>query len=216
VSEIRNVRIQEHGPDTITPNTIIPLFKDGMLHNFTVSDPKYAKNVTINDGILRLSGPGGWLKTSERYTSYTLRVEFRTMTDNASGGVYLRQVGAKADSSGWPMNTDKVQLVSQRNPPPTAAAGDPRWIGAFLSRGTAGGRATLDTGAVLHAWRGNGEWQEAVYEVDGTRVRIKLNGIEIGEGDNVANLATGGFVGLEIGPGVTEFRTIEINGLTRD
>lgn len=216
ITEIRNLRIREHGPGTVTPSTIVPLFKNGQLQGLVVSAPEYAKNVRIDDGILRLAGPGGWLKSAQRYSSYTLRLEFRTMTPDANGGVYLRQAGAESDASGWPLNTDKVQLLSQRNPPPTGAAGDPRWFGAFLSRGTAGGRATLDTGEVLRAWRGVGEWQEVLYEVDGSRVTVTLNGIEIAEGDNVANLAEGGFVGLEIGPGVTEFRTIEISGYALD
>jgi hypothetical protein len=163
-----------------------------------------------------VAGPGGWLKTAQPYSTYTLRTEFRAMTQDTNGGIYLRQRGSEEDSSGWPMNTDKVQFLAQRNPPPTAAAGDPRWFGTLLSRGTAGGRATLDTGEVLRAWRGVGEWQEAIYEVDGSRVTVKLNGIEIASGDNVANLVEGGFVGLEIGPGVTEYRRIEINGYTEN
>jgi hypothetical protein len=216
ITEIRNVRIMEHAPDTWTPDTIVPLFKDGKLSGMSISKPEYASKMSIENGVLKLAGPGGWLKTDKMYTSYTLRTEFRTVTDNANGGVYLRARGDQVDASGWPMNTDKVQVLSQREPPPTAAAGDPRWFGAFLSRGTAGGRSTLDTGAVRKAWRGVGEWQEAVYEVDGTHVNIKLNGVLIGEGDNVANLAEGGFVGLEIGPGVTEYRRIEIQGYTKD
>lgn len=216
ITEIRDIRIREHGPATVTPSTIVPLFKDGKLQNLALSDPQYAKNVSVNDGLLRLAGPGGWLKSAQRYSSYNLRLEFRTMTPDALGGVYLRQRGDTVDASGWPMNTDKVQVLSQRVPPPTGAAGDPRWFGAFLSRGTAGGRATIDTGEVLRAWRGVGEWQEAEFEVDHSRVTVRLNGIEIAEGDAIANLAEGGFVGLEIGPGVTEFRTIEISGYTKD
>lgn len=216
ITELRNIRIIEHGPDAWTPETIVPLFKDGKLNGLNVSDPSHASKVTVQDGLLRVAGPGGWLKSANVYTSYTLRTEFRTMTDNASGGVYLRARGDGVDASGWPTNSDKVQILSQRNPPPTGAAGDPRWFGAFLSKGTAGGRATLDTGAVLDAWRGNGEWQEATFEVDGRRATIKLNGILIAEGDNVANLEEGGFVGLEIGPGVIEYRRIEINGYKKD
>lgn len=216
ITEIRGVRIMEHAPDTWTPATATPLFKNGELKGMSVSDPAHSGKVTNKDGILRLAGPGGWLKTDDKYTSYTLRLDFRTMSDNANGGVYLRVAGDKADSSGWPLNTDKVVVLSQRNPPPTGAAGDPRWFGAFLSRGTAGGRATLDTGRVLDAWRGNGEWQQAKFEVDGRRVTVSLNGIVVAEGDDVANLDTGGFVGLEIGPGVTEFRQIEIEGLKKD
>ena len=192
------------------------MLKSGQLSGLSVSDPKYQSNVSIADGLLRLSGPGGWLRTEHPYTDYTLRLEFRTMTPDANSGLYVRQRGSGADESGWPTNTDEVQILSQRVPPPTAAAGDPRWFGAVLSRGTQGGRGFLDTGEILRAWRGIGEWQEAFFEVQGGNVKVTLNGIDISEASNIANAAEGGFVGLEIGPGVTEFRTIEINGFRVD
>lgn len=216
ITELRDIRIREHTAQTVTPETIVPLFKDGQLHGLAPADSRYAGNVAIDGGMLRLSGPGGWLKTAQKYTSYVLRLQFRTLTADASGGVYLRQDGDAADASGWPLNTDMVRILSQRVPPPTGAAGDPRWFGAFLSRGTAGGKATIDTGEVLRAWRGVGEWQEAVFDVDGSRVTISLNGIEIAQGDGVANLARGGHVGLEIGQGAMEFRQIEISGYSVD
>jgi hypothetical protein len=216
ITEIRNLRIREHGPDTITPNTIVPLFKDGQLGELSLSAPQYAGNVSIVDGLLRVAGPGGWLRTKHAYSNYTLRLEFRTMTPDANSGVYLRQRGNETDESGWPMNTDELQILSQRVPPPTAAAGDPRWFGSLLSRGTEGGLGSLDTGEILRAWRGVGEWQEALLQVEGSSAKISLNGIAIAEGGNLANVAEGGFVGLEIGPGVTEFRTVEIHGYRLD
>src|SRR5690606_15031971 len=149
---------------------------------------QYAGNVAIEGGVLRLYGTGGWLKSVQKYTSYFLRLQVSTLTADASGVVYLRQDGDAGDDSGGPVRIDMVRILSQRVPPPTGAAGDPRWFGAFLSRGTAGGKATIDTGEVLRAWRGVGEWQEAVFDVDGSRVTVSLNGIEIAQGDGVANL----------------------------
>jgi len=40
--------------------------------------------------------------------------------------------------------------------------------------------------------------------------------VPIAEGDDVAHLDTGGYVGLQIGSGVVEFRLIEIRGLRKD
>jgi len=214
IAEIRNVRVLEHTAETWTPSTIVPLFKDGELRGLSVSDPAYADNVRIENGLLRLQGQGGWLKTEHKYTSYTLRLEFRFPEGNADTGVFLRAVDAET-GSGWP-TSDEVQMVTQRVPPPTGAAGDPRWFGALLSHGTPGGRAIIDTGAVLDAYRGSGEWQEAIIDVDGRRVGIRLNGVPIAEGDDVAHLDTGGYVGLQIGSGVVEFRLIEIRGLRKD
>ncbi|MDH4124485.1 MAG: DUF1080 domain-containing protein [Gammaproteobacteria bacterium] len=216
ITEIRNVRIMEHAKDTWTPNTIVPLFKDGELGELSLADPAYADNMTIHDGLLRLQGSGGWLRTEHMYTSYTLSAEFRFPEGSADSGVFLRAYGDTTDASGWPQNTDEAQILSQRVPPPTGAAGDPRWFGTLLSHGTAGGRASVDTGMVLDAYRGDREWQTVVVDVDGGRVGVTLNGVLVAEGDNVANLESGGYVGLQIGSGVTEFRTIEIHGLRKD
>ena len=213
ITEIRNVRILEHTADTWTPSTIGPLFKDGELRGLRV-DPAHADNVRIENGLLRLQGQGGWLKTEHKYTSYTLRLQFRFPEGNADTGVFLRAVDTDT-GSGWP-TSDEVQMLTQRFPPPTGAAGDPRWFGTLLSHGTPGGRAIVDTGAVLDAYRGAGGWQEAIIDVDGRRVSVRLNGVPIAEGDDVAHLDSGGYVGLQIGSGVVEFRLVEILGLRKD
>jgi len=216
ITEIRNIRILEHSGDTWTPNTIVPLFKDGELHGLSISDPVYASNVSIENGLLRLAGESGWLKTDHMYTSYDLHAEFRFPEGNADTGIFLRVYGDETDESGSPMNTDEAQMLTQRVPPPTGAAGDRRWFGTLLSHGTSGGRASVDTAAVLNAYRDNGEWQDVVVQVDGSRVSVTLNGTLVAEGDNVANLESGGHVGVQIGSGTTEFRLIEIQGLRKE
>lgn len=226
ITEIRNIRIMEHTADSWTPNRIVPLFKDGELRGLSISDPAFAENVRIENGLLRLEGPGGWLKSDNKYTSYLLRLQFRMLAPNTNGGVYLRAsldednrphwTTVNDPEMGYSGNTDMIRLVRTNSPPPTLAAGDPRWIGTLLSRGTPGGRTYLDTSAVVDAFRGVGEWHEMVIEVDGTEFRTTLNGTLISYGDNIANLEEGGYVGLEIGTGVTEFRLIEIQGYIKE
>jgi hypothetical protein len=226
ITELRNIRIMEHTADSWTPERWVPFFKDGELSGMSISDSAFADNVSIEDGLLRLEGPGGWLKSENKYTSYTLRLQFRTMTDRANGGIYLRASDEDSGVSHWTTtndpemgystNTDMVRLLSQRVPPPTLGAGDPRWMGTLLSRGTPGGRTYVDSSAILDAWQGVGEWHEMVIEVDGTQFQTTLNGILISYGDNVSNLREGGHVGLEIGNGATEFRLIEIQGYIKD
>lgn len=215
VVEYRNLHILEHGPDTRSPDTYVPLF-DGELKNISISDPQYESNVKVENGVLRLAGPGGWLRTASAYTNYVLRLEFRTLTADADSGVYLRVGNDTVDNFGWPLDTTEAQLRHQQVPPPTGAPADRRWIGAILRRGdSAGGLTMIDTSSVLSAYRGLNTWQEAVIEVNGHQVTWKLNGTLIGEGDNVAN-SIGGRVGIQIGPGTIEFRRIEIKGYWKD
>jgi hypothetical protein len=210
-TEYRNIRILEHSAGTPTPEEFTELFDGKSLNGFAVNDPKYAANATVHDGWLHLEGSGGYLRTETSYTSYVLRLEFRMLTPDALDGIFLRVASGDTDASGWPLDTTVAQLRHQANPPPTLAAADRRWMGGVLYRGPTQGPATLDTDAVLRAYRGLNEWQEAVIEVDGRNVTFLLNGIVIGTGSNVAN-PQGGYVGLQIGSGAADFRRIEIKG----
>ncbi|MCR5879290.1 DUF1080 domain-containing protein [Phenylobacterium sp. J367] len=210
-AEYRKLEILEHGPKTVTPDTWVKLFDGRRLAGLAADDPGRAGNAKIADGVLKFSGSGGWLRTERKYTNYVMRLEFRTLTPDADTGVYLRAPGGANDADGWPLGTAEAQIRHQANPPPTLAAGDRRWIGAILRRGGTDGPAVIDNSAVLSAYRGLGEWQEAVVTVEGRNVTVRLNGELIGEGGNVAN-PEGGYVGLQMGPGQVEFRTIEIKG----
>ena len=214
-AEYRNLTILEHGPDTVTPDRFVKLFDAGRLNGLVLDDQKYAANVTLSGGLLHLEGNGGWLRTDKKYASYLLRLEFRILKPDTDSGVYLRAPGGRNDASGWPLGTAEAQLRHQANPLPTEAAGDRRWIGAILRREGTDGPATIDTSAVISAYRGLDEWQEAEIEVSGRNVTYRLNGQMIGEGGNVA-YPEGGFVGLQIGPGAIDFRRVEIKGYALD
>src|SRR5687768_10529024 len=46
--------------------------------------------LAIADGIIRVSGGGGWLRTSPAFLDFTLRLRFRAVTEGARGGVLIR------------------------------------------------------------------------------------------------------------------------------
>jgi len=215
VVEYRALSILEHARDSVTPETWVPLFADGQMSGLDLSDQRYAGNMAIANGVLRFKGAGGWLRTRAPYTSYTLRMEFRALSDDADSGVFLRAPLGKDDADGWPTGTAEAQLRHQTNPLPTEAAGDRRWLGAFLRRGGTEGPVTIDTDAVVHAYRGLNVWQTAEIEVSGRNALFRLNGQLLGEAQNIANPA-GGYVGIQMGPGTIEFRTIEIKGFASD
>jgi len=214
IVEYRALSIREHDRDSVTPDSWVPLFKDGKLNGLVLNDQRYAANMAIADGVLRFSGSGGYLRTERPYTSYTLRLEFRTRTPEADSGIFLRAPLKSDDENGWPTNTAEAQLRHQTEPLPTEAAADRRWIGSFLRRGGTEGPVTIDTDAVIHAYRGLDQWQVAEIAVTGRNAAFFLNGQLLGEAQNIAN-PEGGYVGLQMGPGSIEFRTIEIKGFAR-
>src|SRR5690606_30265889 len=64
----------------------VPLF-DGTLDGWTVENDAA---VSIADGLLRIDAPRGWLRSSERYGDFSLRVEFRFVDDDTDSGIFVR------------------------------------------------------------------------------------------------------------------------------
>ena len=109
-----------------TPATggFTPLFDGRSLNNWVVDGSQYSKNFSVRDGLLRIEGKGGWVRSSRQYGDFTLRLGFRYLTDDPGSGrigvsgVFLRTPGTSTYQSGWPDNSLEVQL-------PTGRAGAP-------------------------------------------------------------------------------------------
>src|SRR5437763_730357 len=64
---------------------LVPLFDGKTLNNWTVDDPEYSNNFSVRNGLLHVEGVGGWLRSARQYSDYTLRVEFRYLTEDPGG-----------------------------------------------------------------------------------------------------------------------------------
>jgi hypothetical protein len=157
---------------------------------------------SISNGLLRVEGGGGWLRSQKQYSDFVLRVEFRWVTVDADSGIYVRTIGDREFVRGWPGNGYQVQV---RDP-----KGQSRFppVGALFRHQTPPGSADLDEDGVARAYRGTGEWHTMEIEAIGARLTVRLNGIEIGSADNIVNAA--GFIGVQSELGVTEYRRIDI------
>ena len=174
---------------------------DGTLDGWTVenSDGDY---FTIVDGVLRVEGGNGWLRSENRYSDFVVRSEFRWITEDADSGIYVRAVADSEFIRGWPNNSYQVQV---RDP-----AGESRFgpVGDLFRHGTPQGNHTLDEAALEEAYRGTGEWHSIEIEAVGSTLAIRLNGIEIARSDNIVNPS--GYVGIQSELGTMEYRTFEI------
>ena len=198
-----------------SPNEGFASLLDGRsLNNWVVDGSQYAKNFSVRDGLLRIEGEGGWLRSARQYGDFTLRLGFRYLTDDPGGGrigvsgVFLRTPAASTYQSGWPDNSLEVQLANRQGGRP-AIPGDARWGGAVLRHGNPGGPTSFDTRTALQSYGRTGEWQTLEIQAIGDAIHVTLNGNYPRHGLGRGNAR--GYIGLQAETGEIEFRSVEIN-----
>ena len=177
-----------------------PLF-DGTLKGWAVENTT-AGNIKVDGGVLRVEAPSGWLRSERQFTDFTLRAQFRFMTDDADSGVFFR-TGTGIFMRGWPNNSYQVQV---RNP---ATRSRLPAVGGLFRHGMPPGEITLDEAAVEKLSRGTGQWQDLEVTVSGESLTVRLNGTEISRATNIVRQA--GHIGLQAETGAVEYRAIEIS-----
>ena len=181
-----------------------PLF-NGTLDGWTIENTT-ANNFTVRDGVLRVEGPQGWLRSREQYGDFALRVEVRFLTDDADSGIFLR-APSPPDTvfmRGWPANAYQVQLRDISRNKTT----NPIWIGNLYRHRVAPGETSFESDAALAAFRPTGEWQLVEIEATGDRVTVRLNGTLVTRAAGLVNPR--GHIGVQGETGALEYRTIAI------
>jgi hypothetical protein len=178
---------------------------DGTLAGWTVENTQHS-NFSVRDGVLRVEGPQGWLRSNAQYGDFELRVEVRFLTDDADSGVFLR-VPAPASEvfmRGWPANAYQVQLRDiSRN-----RTTNPIWIGNLYRHRVAPGETQFDSDAALAAVKPTGEWQVVEISASADRLTVHLNGAVVTRAANLINPR--GHIGIQGETGALEYRTIAI------
>jgi hypothetical protein len=186
-------------PDGQAGKAFVPLF-DGTLTGWTIENTT-AGNISINDGLLRVEGPSGWLRSERQFTDFILRAEFRFLTPDADSGIFVRAVSDRIFMRGWPGDSYQVQV----RVPTTKSFLPP--LGGIFRHGTPPGDTALDTGAVLKAFTGLHEWQQLDVDVRGETLIVRVNGTETTRATVVRRA---GWVGIQGETGALEYRTISI------
>lgn len=190
--------------DTAAADDFRPLF-DGETLNGWVVENTDAGNFTVQDGVLRVNGPGGWLRTEETYMDFDLRVVFRFLTDDADSGVFVRVGDTESTfARGWPAGSYQVQTRDIS----THRTERPRLLGDVYRHGMADGETVYDAEAAFAAARETGVWQEFKISVTGDSLLVDLNGTPITRAQDIA--IPSGFIGIQGETDTVEFRTIEI------
>lgn len=184
-----------------TEATHVSLF-DGTLRGWTVQNSD-AGNFAVRDGVLRVEGPRGWLRSGRQYGDFSLQTEFRFVTPDADSGLFVRAVEDGGEfGPGWPNRAYQVQIRNPLTPsrfPP---------VGGLFRHGMPPGEITFDPALVDKLARGTGEWQTLEVDVEGARLTARFNGTEVLRAGNIANPR--GYIGLQGETGVVEFRSIRL------
>ena len=183
-----------------TPDGFVSLF-DGTLNGWAVENTE-AGNIRIADGVLRVEGPAGWLRSERRYQDFALRIEFRFVTPDADSGIFVRAAGDTEFLRGWPNNSYQVQV---RNPS-TPSRFPP--VGGLFRHGMPPGETDFDEGRVERLSAGTGAWQTLDLEVAGEQLIVRLNGTEVMRAGNI--IRASGYIGIQGEAGAVEYRAIAI------
>jgi hypothetical protein len=181
-------------------DAFVPLF-DGTMTGWTVENST-AGNFGIRDGVLRVEGPGGWLRSARQYGDVVVRLEFRFVTPDADSGLFVRAASSGQFGRGWPGSAYQVQM---RNPA-TESRFPP--VGGLFRHGVPPGPTTFDPAVVGKAVRPTGEWQVLEVDVRGDRLTAALNGTEVLRAEGLVNPS--GFIGLQGETGAMEVRSIGV------
>lgn len=177
-----------------------PLF-EGTFDGWTIENTTLG-NFTIDGGVLKVEGTGGWLKSQRQYSDFELRAELRFLTEGGDSGIFVRAAPDGSFGAGWPNRSYQVQLLNphiERPFPP---------IGHVFRHGMPPGDTALDLAAARRAFRGIGEWQLLEVDVAGSELTVRLNGVPLTRAANIANRT--GYIGIQGETSALEFRRIEI------
>lgn len=141
------------------------------------------------DGVIKLNGGRGWLRSDKQYDDFTLRLELRFMKPKQDGGVFLR---ASKEGKGWPSRRYEVQSENSR-----------RMARLF------GAKYDLDVELAQKALKPVGEWNEYEIKVAGSNLEVRLNGELVTTSSDLGKL-TRGYIGLQGESGFHEYRNIRI------
>ena len=191
-------------PAFAQPNaSFIPLFDGRSLDGWVIENSE-ANNFYVEDGVLRVEEPAGWLRTSQQYTDFTLKVEFRFLTDAADSGIFVRVAGEEPFARGWPGGSYQVQTRDISKNKTTS----PKLLGDIYRHRMPDGETEYDADAAANAARPTGEWQSFIIDVRGDSLTVTLNDVPITRARGLLNPS--GYIGLQGETDVVEYRSIEI------
>jgi len=146
---------------------------------------------SVDDGVLKLNGGRGWLRSEREYADFILKLEVRWLKPKQDSGVFLR---AGKEGNNWPNRRYEVQCENSKRVA--------RIFGAPHKR---------DVKLAYYQLKDKADWNTFEIQCVGKRCQVKLNG-------KLVTTSTGfkhskGYIGFQGEGGLLEFRNIRIKVL---
>ena len=178
-------------------NQPIKLFNGWDLEGWTIQN---GGRFSVQDGILKVDGGTGWLRSNKTYGDFKLHIEFRFLETGANSGIFVRTGHtSKKDKNGWPDNGYQVQCMDSLKGKPLAT---------MLPYGAPPFEHKSDLQALKKAYKPVREWQTFEITAKGQSLFVKLNGIQVTTATKIKNRK--GHIGIQGEHGLLEFRKIEL------
>jgi hypothetical protein len=147
------------------------------------------------DGVIKLNGGRGWMRSDKEYSDFVLKLEFRFLKpERQDGGVFLR---SGKEGKSWPNRKYEVQIENTE-----------RMAKIF------GAKYELDIPLTQSALKPVREWNEYVIKLDGVNIEVHLNGELVSTSDDMSKL-TRGYIGFQAEDGFHEYRNLRIKDLSK-
>lgn len=166
----------------------------------------------VEDGVIKLHGGRGWLRSKQQYKDFVLRLEVRFMDADQDGGVFLRATD-DADNVvsgvistlarlatpryGWPRQRVEVQCRNDHTMAKVYGSVD----NTFIDH-------QCDEDLVGRVLREPGQWNSYEIRCIGKQLEVDLNGHLVTTSDCLE--PTRGYIGLQGDGGELEFLSIRI------
>jgi 3-keto-disaccharide hydrolase len=174
-----------------TEKGFVSLFDGNTLDGWhLMNDAKFV----AEDGVIKLNGGLGWLRSDKEYSDFILRLEFRFMKPKQDGGVFLR---SNQEGKPWPSRKYEVQIENTV-----------RMAKIF------GAKHKLNVDLTEKVLKPDGEWNEYEIKLVGSGLEVRLNGKVVSVSDSADGL-TRGYLGLQAEHGLHQYRNFRIKDLSK-
>ena len=182
-----------------------PLFANGI-------DDWDAVNATAgsfdySEGVLRVSGSEGWLRSPREYGDFELRGQVRFVEADADSGIFLRVESGTDFIRGWPGDAYQVQMREIS----VNASDNPLSLANLYRHRVGDGTTSYHRDRVFALYTGVGEWQDFRVRVEGTALTVRFNGELVLEANNLENVS--GYIGFQSETGIIEYRDLLLHEL---
>jgi hypothetical protein len=143
------------------------------------------------DGVIKLHGGSGWLRSEQEYGDFVLKLEVRWMKPKQDSGIFLR---ASKEGKNWPDRRYEVQCENSE-----------RVAHIF------GAKSVRDPKKAAGLLKPPGEWNTFEIHCAGARCEVRLNGESVSSADDLKT--SRGYLGLQGEGGELEFRNLRVKSL---